>query len=47
MTDLSHPLAQGNAIRAQVARGAPFSGYGLGSIATGGLLASVAAAEAF
>jgi len=47
MTDLSQALAEINAIRAQVARGTQFRGYGPTSIAASGLLAlAVAVAQA-
>lgn len=47
MTDLSQALAEINAIRAQVARGTQFRGYGPTSIAVSGLLAlAVAAVQA-
>jgi hypothetical protein len=46
MTDLSQALAEINAIRAQVARGTQFRGYGPASVAASGLLAlAVAAAQ--
>jgi len=44
MTDLSQALAEINAIRAQVARGTQFRGYGPASIAASGLLALAVAA---
>jgi hypothetical protein len=48
MTDLSQALAEISAIRAQVARGTQFRGYGPASIAASGMLALlVAAAQAF
>jgi hypothetical protein len=43
MTDLSQALAEISAIRAQVARGTQFRGYGPGSIAASGVLALVVA----
>jgi hypothetical protein len=43
MTDLSQALAEINAIRAQVARGTQFRGYGPASIAASGALALVVA----
>jgi hypothetical protein len=47
MTDLSQALAEINAIRAQVARGTQFRGYGPASIAASGVLAlAVAAVQA-
>ena len=48
MTDLSQALAEISAIRAQVARGTEFRGYGPASIAASGVLALVvASAQAF
>jgi hypothetical protein len=48
MTDLSQALAEISAIRAQVARGTQFRGYGPASIAASGVLALVvASAQAF
>jgi hypothetical protein len=44
MTDLSQALAEINAIRAQVARGTQFRGYGPRSIAASGVLALIVAA---
>ena len=44
MTDLSQALAEINAIRAQVARGTQFRGYGPASIASSGALALMVAA---
>ena len=44
MTDLSQALAEISAIRAQVARGTEFRGYGPASIAASGLLALIVAA---
>jgi len=43
MTDLSQALAEINAIRAQVARGTQFRGYGPASIAASGALALIVA----
>ncbi len=48
MTDLSQALAEISAIRAQVARGTQFRGYGPGSIAASGVLAlAVASVQAW
>ena len=48
MTDLSQALAEISAIRAQVARGTQFRGYGPASVASSGVLAlAVASAQAF
>ncbi|MGA2186921.1 MAG: hypothetical protein ABSH33_00220 [Steroidobacteraceae bacterium] len=48
MTELSHALAEISAIRAQVARGTQFRGYGPASVAASGALALVvASAQAF